>query len=132
MQSKHGSYNIQLIGNVVKFDGKGPWDEVAVIRYRRDMQATIQSLNGINWAFMGYFHGAAVLPPQAEEDLSAVVAWRIENGMRACSIVLSDTSCPAIVRSQFERIYTKAGIKHRFFYEEEEAYEWLSQLGFSQ
>lgn len=84
------------------------------------------------WGFIGSLSGAALLPPEAEADLGEVFALHIAQGMQACTIVIGDTDCPAIVRSQFERLYKHVGVTHDFFEKETQALSWINQLGFLQ
>jgi hypothetical protein len=94
------------------------------------MELAISSFVGKGWGFIGCLSGAALLPPDAEVDLGEVFALHIAQGMQACAIVLADTDYPAVVRSQFERLYKHVGVTHDFFDTEVEALSWINKRGY--
>ncbi|MCZ8529027.1 dihydrolipoamide dehydrogenase [Alteromonas sp. PRIM-21] len=49
--------------------------------------------------------------------------------MQACAFVTSDADIPALVKSQFERVYAAANLACYFSDSESEALAWLATLG---
>ncbi len=127
---RHGSYVLQVSGNILVIDAEGPWDEVAVNQYKRDIQLCVDRLKGDDWAFLGYLHGASVLPPQAEADLTASAQSRVKQGMKVSALIIKESSVPSLTKDQFERIYAKAKVECAFFEEEAKAMEWLNSKGY--
>lgn len=126
-----GSYKIEVSGNILVFEGTGPWSEEIVARYRIEMAEAVEQFQGEEWGFVGYLQGTALLTPDGESSLLEGVKWRLEHGMRACAIVFSETDCTALVRDQFLRIYNKAKVPCDFFETERGAFDWLAKYGFS-
>lgn len=129
MYEQHGSHQLTCDGDVLIMHGRGPWNEEAIRNYRRDLEKAIASLPP-RWAFIGEFHGEAVLIPEAEREVERVVAWRKTRGMEAMAIVMSDVTAKGVAFSQLARIYENAGVPYRVFDNEAEALAWLASEGF--
>lgn len=129
MYDQHGSHHLTCDGDVLIMHGRGPWNEEAIRNYRRDLEKAIATLPP-RWAFIGEFHGEAVLIPEAEREVEAVVAWRRTKGMAAMAIVMSDVTAKGVAFAQLARIYDNAGVAYRVFDNEAQALDWLASEGF--
>ncbi|AXT39500.1 dihydrolipoamide dehydrogenase [Alteromonas sp. BL110] len=49
--------------------------------------------------------------------------------MQACAFVTSNADIPALVKSQFERVYSAANLSCYFSDSENDALDWLASLG---
>ena len=128
--SKFGQYQIAVLGNIVAVSAEGTASKSAIERYSQDMIEVISNFKGDKWAFLGLLHGSALLTKDAELELQKSIEWRAGKGMAMGALVTGETTIEAMVRSQFERIYHKAGVKLGIFSDEENAIAWLSQQGF--
>ena len=128
--SKFGQYQIAVLGNIVAVSAEGTASKSAIERYSQDMIEVISNFKGDKWAFLGLLHGSALLTKDAELELQKSIEWRAGKGMAMGALVTGETTIEAMVRSQFERIYQKAGVKLGIFSDEENAIAWLSQQGF--
>ncbi len=131
LKSKHGQYQIALLGNIVAVSAEGMAGRSAIERYSQDMIEIISHFNGKKWAFLGVLHGSAVLTQEGELALQQSIEWRAQYGMALGVLVTGDTTVEALVKSQFERIYNKAGVRLRIFSHEASAMTWLDRQGFS-
>ncbi|MEW9797339.1 hypothetical protein [Alteromonas sp. CYL-A6] len=130
LKSKFGEYQIAVLGNIVAVSAEGTASKSAIARYSQDMIEVISGFQGGDWAFLGFLHGAAMLTPDAESELQKSIEWRAGKGMKLGALVTGRTTIEGLVKSQFERIYRKAGVKLGIFSTEEQAVRWLAQQGF--
>lgn len=130
MLIKHGSYVLEISGNILLVEATGPWDDIAIREYTQDNKAVVKQMAGNEWGCLAVFTGNAIMPPDAEQDLIATTAWRVKHGLAAVALVVTETFIPALVKSQFTRIYTSAKVKFAFFNSKQSALEWLLQQGF--
>ena len=131
LKSKFGQYQIAVLGNIVAVSAEGTASKSAIERYSRDMVEVILKFKGENWAFLGLLHGSALLTQDAELELQKSIEWRAGKGMALGALVTGQTTVEAMVRSQFERIYQKAGVRLGIFSDEDSAMKWLAQQGFT-
>ena len=131
VKSKFGQYQIAVLGDIIAVSAEGMAGKSAIERYGQDMMEIIASINGKHWAFLGLLHGSAALTKDAEIALQQSIQWRAQHGMALGALVTGETTVPAMVQSQFERIYKKAGLPLGIFDSEERAIAWLAEKGFS-
>lgn len=129
VKSKHGEYVIELIGNIIRVDGKGIVTKQILQQYHDDVRKVTRSLKGKPWCFMGFVAGTGILTPEAENALVASIMLRKRYGMTACALVTKDADIPMLVKSQFERVYTHAQINYAFCLDETEALVYLKKQG---
>lgn len=132
LKSRHGQYQIAVMGNIVAVSAEGTASKTAVERYSRDMIEVISGFQGKKWAFLGFLHGSAILTKDAEVELQKSVAWRAEKGMALSALVTGNTTIESMVKAQFERIYKHAGVHLSVFKNEEQAMEWLAREGYTE
>lgn len=130
LKSLYGEYSIAVLGNIVAVSAKGMADKNAIERYGRDMAEVISKFKGDKWAFLGILHGSALLTKEGELELQKSIEWRAAHGMAMGALVTGETTIEAIVQSQFERIYQRAGLPLGVFSDEDDALAWLAQQGF--
>ncbi|MDY6975007.1 MAG: hypothetical protein SVW51_02145 [Pseudomonadota bacterium] len=75
--------------------------------------------------------GVGILTPDAEQALIESVRLRKQYGMQACAFVTKKADIPALVKSQFERVYAAAKLECYFSDSENDALAWLAALGCS-
>jgi hypothetical protein len=80
---------------------------------------------------MGFVSGTGILTPEAEQALVLSINVRKKFGMSACALITANADIPTLVKSQFERVYTKARIEYAFCKDEKSALDWLSTKGCS-
>lgn len=131
IKSKHGEYIIELIGNIIRVDGKGVVTRSILEQYLEDVKTVTRALNGKSWGFLGFVHGTGILTPEAEHALVISINARKQVGMKACALVTTNADIPSLVKSQFERVYKRSQISYRFCASEDEAYTWLETQGCS-
>lgn len=131
LRSRHGQYQIAVLGNIVAVSASGTASQTAIARYSVDMANIIDSFNGEAWAFLGFLHGPALLTQDAELELQKSIEQRADKGMKLGALVTGKTTIEALVKTQFERIYQNAGVKLAIFSQEAEAIAWLAERGFA-
>jgi hypothetical protein len=131
IKSKHGEYIIELLGNIIRVDGKGVVTKPILEQYLEDVKTVTRPLNGKPWGFIGFVRGTGILTPEAEHALVVSINVRKQVGMKACALVTTNADIPSLVKSQFERVYQRAQIDYRFCASEDEAYIWLDTQGCS-
>ncbi|BDX08190.1 hypothetical protein [Planctobacterium marinum] len=131
LKSRHGQYQIAVLGNIVAVSAAGTASREAIERYNKDMMEVVSQFQEKKWAFLGYLHGPAILTRQAELELQKSIEWRAERGMAIGALITGDTTIEAMVQEQFERIYKKTDIRLGMFSDEESAIIWLEGQGFS-
>ena len=130
LKSKYGQYQIAVLGNVVGVSAEGIADGAAIERYTRDMMDVVNSFAGNHWAFLGFLHGSALLTKAGEKELQHSIEWRAKHGMALGALVIGETTVQPLVKSQFQRIYDKAGLELSVFTDEQDAMQWLEGKGF--
>ncbi|MDO6568293.1 hypothetical protein Q4561_14565 [Alteromonas sp. 1_MG-2023] len=128
-QTKHAEYDIELIGNVLRVDGRGVVSEEILKHYHNDVKDIVLSLKGQKWGFLGFVLGTGILTPAAEATLIESIKLRKLYGMSACALVATKADIPALVRSQFERVYIAAEIDYFFCEDEKAGVAWLASKG---
>jgi hypothetical protein len=125
-ETKHAEYDIELIGNVLRVDGRGVVNEEILKQYHEDVKDIVISLKGQKWGFLGFVQGTGILTPAAESTLIESIKLRKIYGMSACALVVANADIPALVQSQFERVYLAADIDYFFCVDEKEGLAWLA------
>jgi len=128
-ESKHAAYDIELNGSVLRVDGRGVANEKILAQYHNDVKALVLSLKGQRWGFLGFAQGIGILTPEAEIMLIESIKLRKLHGMCACVLVVVNADIPALVRSQFERVYQAAEIDYLFCDDEQTGLAWLASKG---
>ena len=125
-ETKHAEYDIELKGNVLRVDGRGVVNEEILKQYHEDVKDIVISLKGQKWGFLGFVQGTGILTPAAESTLIDSIKLRKIYGMSACALVVANADIPALVQSQFERVYLAADIDYFFCVDEKEGLAWLA------
>lgn len=125
-ETKHAEYDIELKGNVLRVDGRGVVNEAILKQYHDDVKEIVLSLRGQKWGFLGFVQGTGILTPAAEATLIDSIKLRKIYGMSACALVVANADIPALVQSQFERVYLAADIDYFFCVDEKEGLAWLA------
>jgi hypothetical protein len=125
-ETKHAEYDIELIGNVLRVDGRGVVNEEILKQYHEDVKDIVISLKGQKWGFLGFVQGTGILTPAAEYTLIESIKLRKIYGMSACALVVANADIPALVQSQFERVYLAADIDYFFCVDEKDGLAWLA------
>jgi len=128
-ETKHVEYDIELIGSVLRVDGRGVVNEEILKQYHEDVKDIVISLNGQKWGFLGFVLGTGILTPAAETILIDSIKLRKIYGMSACALVVTNADIPALVQSQFERVYLAADIDYFFCVDEKDGLAWLASKG---
>ncbi|ALM89504.1 MULTISPECIES: hypothetical protein [Alteromonas] len=128
-ETKHAEYDIELIGSVLRVDGRGVVNEEILKQYHEDVKDIVISLNGQKWGFLGFVLGTGILTPAAETILIDSIKLRKIYGMSACALVVTNADIPALVQSQFERVYLAADIDYFFCVDEKDGLAWLASKG---
>jgi len=131
VKSKHGEYEIELLGNILRVDGRGVVTKQLLQQYHNDVKKITLPLGGQSWGFLGFVHGTGILTPEAELALVGSIQLRKTYGMSACALVTKEADIPTLVNSQFERVYIEAQIDYYFCSSEDEALAWLKTVGCS-
>lgn len=126
--NKLGSYELELSGNVIRFDGRGVVSDVDVKKYHEDIHSLMSEIRG-EWGLLGLVGGVGILTPTAEEELVASIKQRKLYGMKGCALVVSQAVVPPLVQSQFERIYYASDLAFSFCNSEQEGLTWLESIG---
>ena len=129
VQSKFGEYSVELKGNIICLDGKGIVTTALFRHYHEDVKKLAIPLGGQPWGFLIFVEGVGILTPDAEQALIESVRVRKQYGMKACAFVITNADIPALVKSQFERVYAAANLACYFSDSEEDALTWLATLG---
>ncbi|MFZ8198427.1 hypothetical protein [Alteromonas portus] len=131
VQSKFGEYSVELKGNIIRLDGKGVVTKALFQHYHEDVKKLALPLGGQPWGFLIFVQGVGILTPDAEQALIESVQLRKQYGMQGCAFVTNQADIPALVKSQFERVYAAANLACYFSDSESDALAWLAALGCS-
>lgn len=131
VQSKFGEYSVELKGNIIRLDGKGVVTKALFQHYHEDVKKLALPLGGQPWGFLIFVQGVGILTPDAEQALIESVQLRKQYGMQGCAFVTNHADIPALVKSQFERVYAAANLACYFSDSESDALAWLAALGCS-
>lgn len=129
VQSKFGEYSVELKGNIIRLDGKGVVTKALFQHYHEDVKKLALPLGGQPWGFLIFVQGVGILTPDAEQALIESVRLRKQYGMQGCAFVTNNADIPALVKSQFERVYATANLACYFSDSESDALAWLATLG---
>jgi len=122
----HGEYSIELEDQLLIVNAKGPFDEEIVLEFATELE-TMASKMPTTWGQLNIIHKNALLTPDAEQQMSALVQRRHEMGMVAIAMLLVDTKEQLTFKNQIARIYQHHQVVHRFFVNEVDAKQWLQR-----
>lgn len=124
----HGSYSIERENNILLVDAQGPFNEVTVKQYRKDIETYTQKMSAGPWASLISFRGSGVFTPEAEQDLIDTTRYRMDHGMIAVAAVITNSPFADILQMQLQRIYQACGVQFHFFSDQENAKLWLDSF----
>ena len=134
MFTEHGSFHVELKGNLLLQEIEGAWNIETSIAYKAAIDDIIKPMIGKPWATMTLMSNWELCTPDSELILVSIIKEAIEHGM-VREAVVNDTG---IIKLQLfekyrnDKIHKNAKIpfKRRVFQNEKEALEWLASEGF--
>ncbi len=122
---EHGTLEIEVEGQMLRIEGKGPWNLESLQQSGRVAAPKVEPLLGKRWVVLAVLHGQAVYVPEATEALVDIVKEDKRNGRVASALVVSDCDSPHFSELHISAIYTRANEDFAFFEDEESAKAWL-------
>ena len=116
--------------NVILASTNGSWNRFTAEDYAAEFKALAQPLTAAPWAHIVYLDNWQLGVPEIEPVIGALVTWCLDNGLRYTAQVY----CPNMVkRYQLDKmiVSSSANFERRIYATEQEAFAWLSSVGFT-
>jgi hypothetical protein len=132
MRHQQGEYNVCRKGNVIFFDGEGPWDVMAVNNFYNDVvKLTHANFKNDSWALLALFRGNSFFPPDSEQQSVESLISLKDKGLTMLAAVTLESKADALINYQMTKIFDLAQLEAKFTTTKNEALEWLKSRGFS-
>lgn len=129
MFDAHGSFSLELRGNILVFRAAGAWNKETAIQFATQANQKLKPIAGQPWCIFSHISNWELSTPDCNPFLKATVQEGVNNGLR-CEAVLNTTG--QIKLEQFNLSMPDEGdFKRAFFSTEEDALAWLKKEGFS-
>lgn len=89
--STHGSYTIEIQGNILVIDARGPFNDTIAEQYQLEMVDVTNQLAGAPWVSLVTYYGNGIFTPEAEHILIDVTKYRMKHGMIANASVILES-----------------------------------------
>jgi len=135
MNIPHGSGDLTLENRIVFIDAFGPWNREASMEFDQKLKEILYAhLKGQLWAMIARLNGIALFTPDSIPFLKDFHLWRVSAGLRHLAIVHDKRQLSTdITEYQLGQIYevdTENVCEERFFYNIDDAREWLGSEGY--
>jgi hypothetical protein len=132
MRHQQGEYNVCRKGNVIFFDGEGPWDVMAVNNFYNDVvKLTHSNFEKDSWALLAIFRGNSLFPPDSEQQSVESLISLKDKGLTMLAAVTLESKADALINYQMTKIFDLAQLEAKFTTTKNEALEWLKSRGYS-
>jgi len=122
--SAHGKAYISVADSIMTIQSRGPWN----VEYFTDMHSeiieTIKKHSLTNFAVLLIPYGEAIC---VHEAMNYHISFLRKGSSNAVAINLSCCDTPLSTENMCRNIYEGAGLKHQFFYDNEQAIDWLKK-----
>ncbi|MEW9797123.1 hypothetical protein [Alteromonas sp. CYL-A6] len=127
---EHGKSTCSLLGQVIAFAARGPWNDEAMKNGSKVVGRLILEVDKTQpWGQISCLAGEAIMPPSTFDIFVKQSSLRREAGLTALALVICDSDIITTIRQQLSDCYTRAGINHAFFDDITSAARWLSEQG---
>ena len=125
----HGSYTIEKNERIMLINAQGPFNDITTEQYQQDFKTLISQMSGKAWALLLSINADGIFIPEAEQRLKDTTQYRMENGMVAIAVVITDSRpYTDMLQMQLQRIYQSCDLTFNFFSDTENAKNWLDNL----
>jgi hypothetical protein len=123
----HGSYSLDIKGDVLYFYATGPFNREAALDYKQELEKILPSLK-LGWVRIIILFGESIFIPEAEEEMKLFFSRLLESRLKATAYVLGDPTTRGLIIKQVEDRY--AAFNHPTSYHEnlESAEAWIQEL----
>jgi hypothetical protein len=132
MRHQQGKYNVCRKGNIIFFDGEGPWDVIAVKNFYHDVvKLTHSNFKNDSWALLALFRGNSLFPPDSEQQSVESLISLKGKGLAMLAAVTLESKVDVLIKYQMKKIFDLAQLDAKFTTTKNEALEWLKSRGYS-
>ncbi|WP_283787834.1 hypothetical protein QNI23_013925 [Bermanella sp. WJH001] len=126
----HGHYDLWLDNHVVLARIKGQWNEDMAKQFSQALKDISAPLTQGAWAHIVYLDDWELGTPDIEPVIKDLAIWAIQHGLKRSAQVYSPNM---LKQYQMDRMVQQAAgeFERRIFSEEEHAFSWLKDEGFS-
>ncbi len=122
----HGEHKLQLNGNILTVEARGPFNIEQVDYYKNALQNELGNIKQ-PWGQLNKLHQDCLFTPQGEEEMYSTIKLRKDTGICAVAIFFVDGKPNSIAEQQLRRMYAIHDIKYRCFKKKTEATAWLKE-----
>lgn len=131
-QLEHGTFSVQVSGDVLYVRCSGTWNYPTAERYVREMTRCGEQLSPGPWCSLADLTNWELGTPDASGLIIRLSATLSELGRRHAAGVVGPNQLARTVSNHFiERLKRDAAPEVRYFDTEDEARRWLTGLGYS-
>lgn len=135
MFSEHGSFHVELRGNILFLDIEGAWNIETALAYQKEIAEAIKPIIGQNWAVVTLMDDWELCTPDSEKVIVKIVLDAIGKGLIREAVVSSQGTLKLELFDKYSHVNTSSDttieFKRHIYQDEKKALEWLSSEGFS-
>lgn len=126
---RHGEYHIEVIGDILLIDGRGPFNVETVRQYERSIAEALEQMRTTEaWYQISVLHDMSIFTPDAFKKLEKINRWRMSIGLKATAVVSGHMVGKVLAEQQLANLYLEQGLTHAFFETVEAAKDWIETL----
>ena len=122
----HGEHKLQLDGNILTVEARGPFNIEQIDHYRNALLSELENINQ-PWGQLNELHQDCLFTPQGEEEMYSTIKLRKDTGICAVAIYFIDGQPNSIAEQQLRRMYAVHNISYQCFKQKEQAVVWLKE-----
>ena len=123
----HGSYDIKIEDNILIVNARGPFNELLVQQFDRDIKGSIEHFKGKVWGSLVTYYGNGIFTPEAEEELVSITRYRVKHGMIVNASVFLESQHADLQQMQLRRVYQSCNVTFHSFSDSDSAKQWLQR-----
>lgn len=126
MQGEHGTFNFEVVGQVLIMRPKGAWNKETAQRCCKEYKALAKTINHSGWRCLVNLLSWELGTPDIWPEIDRVNAWADNNNEKFEAVLCSNSLQSHLLKNTYNKFNN---VKTAFFETEEEALMWLnSQL----
>jgi hypothetical protein len=135
MFNEHGSFKVELRGNILFLTIVGAWNIETSKAYQQAISEAIKSLVGTQWAVLTFMDDWELCTPDCEPIFVEIILDGIAKGLVKEAVVNNKSTLKLELFSKYQKIKTpndtNIPFKRHVYQDEKSALAWLVEQGFS-
>jgi len=122
---QHGNFHIDITDGVLVVDATGPFNQELIEQFNKDLSQYVDQLCDTEWVELAVLRLESAYTPDALQELSKSIQWRVSKGMRAIAILFVDPSARILSEHQLTHTFKKYPLlEFAYFDSKQAATDW--------